>query len=433
MILSSAKSSLALHARGLFLRVKANPVLRNNGIYITGSLLAGLFGYIFHFESGRLLGPSGYAVVASAIAALYLLTLPVVVLQSVSVRYTSLASARQDPASIRSLLVRISSLSLLVAAPMALLLLVFAHNVAQYLNIADVRVIYVLIPATLMTLLIAINRGALQGLRRFFALSANVLLDMVSRVVFVAMLVLLGFGAVGAVAAVLLGPAIAYVQSLQVLRRLTSYGPGLATTEGLGGYAVLAAVAGIGVNYLFSIDTLLAKHYLSSESAGIYAAAAVLARGVYFLGLSVAAVMFPEVAALHARDEAHFHVVDLSLLLVGCIGAALVVAYLAFPGLVLLPYGPSFTPVASYLGTFAVALAMLALANLLINYFLSIARASFIAPLLGACALETVLIVLFHSSIWQIVTMVVVSLGLLSLVMGVLYAGDRFAMKRVRQ
>jgi O-antigen/teichoic acid export membrane protein len=180
------------------------------------------------------------------------------------------------------------------------------------------------------------------------------------------------------------------------------------------------------MNFLFSADTLLAKHYLAADSAGIYASASVLARVIYFLALAVAGVMFPEVAALHARDEAHFHVVDLSLLLVGVMGVALIGAYFLFPGLVLLPYGASFAPAKSYLGVFAVALTLLALSNLLINYFLSIARRSFIIPLFGACILETVLIVLFHSSIGQILTMVVLTVGLMFAVVGLLYATDRF-------
>jgi len=188
----------------------------------------------------------------------------------------------------------------------------------------------------------------------------------------------------------------------------------------------------VGMNFLFSADTLLAKHYLGAESAGIYASASVLARVIYFLALAVAGVMFPEVAALHARDEAHFHVVDLSLLLVGVMGVALIATYFAFPGLVLFPYGASFAPARSYLGVFAVALTLLALANLLINYFLSIARSIFIVPLFGACFLETVLIVLFHSSIWQILTMVVLTVGLMSGTVGLMYAADRFQWRRAR-
>ena len=424
--------SIALNPRQLFNRLKGDPVVRNSAIFLTGSVLAGFFGYVFHFETGRLLGPSGYAVVAAAIAALYLLTLPVIGLQLVSARFTSIAIAKGQPSAVLPMVLRITGFSLLGAVPVLAVLVIFAGPFARFLNLSDNRVVYLLALATLTTLVVTINRGALQGLRRFIALSGNLLFDMASRLLLAAVFIGFTFGALGAVAAIMLGPALAYAQSFFLLRRNTGGRELAGKIEGLGGYALLATLTSVGMNFLFSADTLLAKHYLGAESAGIYASASVLARVIYFLALAVAGVMFPEVAALHARDEAHFHVVDLSLLLVGVMGVALIATYFAFPGLVLFPYGASFAPARSYLGVFAVALTLLALANLLINYFLSIARSIFIVPLFGACFLETVLIVLFHSSIWQILTMVVLTVGLMSGTVGLMYAADRFQWRRAR-
>jgi O-antigen/teichoic acid export membrane protein len=418
-------SALA-HPWELVRRMRADPILRNSAIYLSGGLLAGVFSYVFHFETGRLLGPAAYAVVAAAIAALYLLTLPGVVLQLVSARYTSIAAATGRLSQLRPLLFRISGVSLLIGVPAMLLLAFFAPTAARFFNLPDDRVVYVLAAGGVFTLLVTITRGALQGLRRFFALSGNALLDAASRVLLAGFLIVLGFGTLGAVVAVMLSPLVAYLQSIYLLRRLGPPPKVVERVEGIGRYALMAAAAGIGVNYLITVDTLLAKHFLGAAEAGLYAAASVLARVVYFLGLTVAAVMFPEVATLHARNEAHFHVVDRSLLLVAGVGAVLILAYLFVPGLVLLPYGSSFAPVRPYLAVFAVALSMLTLANLLINYFLSIARARFILPLLATCLLETALITLFHSGIWQIIAMVMVSLGLLLAATLVLYAADRF-------
>jgi O-antigen/teichoic acid export membrane protein len=410
-------------------RLRRDPLLRNSAVYLTGGLLAGFFGYVFHFVTGRLLGPAGYSVVAAAIAALYLLTLPSVVLQLISARYTSVAAATGRLAGIRPLLLRLSGITLLAGLPVMLLLALFAAPAARFFNITDVRVVYVLALGGIVTLLVTINRGALQGLRRFFALSGNALVDAVSRVLLAGAFVEAGLGVLGAVAAVMLSPFVAYVQSLFLLRHLAPAGDASADAAGVGRYALLAAAAGLGVNYLFTVDTLLAKHFLGAEEAGIYAAASVLARVVYFLGLTVAGVMFPEVATLHARNEAHYHVVDRSLLLVAGVGAILILAYAVAPGLVLLPYGSSFGPVRPYLGIFAVALTLLSLANLLINYFLSVARAAFVLPLLGACLLETLLIAFFHSGVWQIIAMVMVSLGTLLAATLVLYSGDRWGRK----
>ena len=72
--------------------LRTNQLVRYNAIYLTGSLAAGALGYAFHFATGRLLGPSQYAVVASAVAALYLINLPSQVVQTVTARFTSIAA-----------------------------------------------------------------------------------------------------------------------------------------------------------------------------------------------------------------------------------------------------------------------------------------------------------------------------------------------------
>jgi O-antigen/teichoic acid export membrane protein len=416
-----------LHPRALFARLKSDRVVRNNVIFLTGSVLTGLLGYVFHFETGHLLGPSAYAVVASAVAGLYILTLPVVGLQLVSARYASLAAARNQQHLVLPMLLRITGMSLIGGLPIALLLVVFAPEVARFLNISDSHIISILALAALAALLVTINRGALQGLRRFVVLSVNMLVDMATRLAVAGALIFTGFGAFGAVAALVIGPFVAYGQSFLVLRRTApDAAASVERIEGLGRYALLATFASIGVTYMFSIDTLLAKHFLSADAAGLYAASSVLARVVYFLGLSITSVMFPEVATLHARNEKHFHVVDLSIAMIAATGVALIVVYSVVPGLVLLPYGAGFARAKPYLGVFALALTMLAIANLLINYFLSIARAGFMIPLFLACAAETVAIALFHSGIWQILTDVVATLAVLCAVMGLIYASDRF-------
>lgn len=428
--MNSSTLKLALQPRALLTRFRSDPILRNSAIFLTGSVLTGVLGYVFQFEAGHLLGPSSYAVVASAIAALYILTLPVVGLQFVSARFASLAAAGNRADQVIPLVLRITVVSLLGGIPVVAVLIAFSSQVALFLNLSDHRVVYLVVAIGLTTLLVTINRGALQGLRRFIALSGNMLTDMASRLVFAGALVFAGFGAFGAIAAIALGPGVSYLQSFWLLRHRGPTVGEVDRFEGIGRYAVLATLASIGIQYLFSIDTLLAKHYLAAEAAGLYAAAAVLARVVYFLGLSVSGVMFPEVASLHARNEAHFHVVDLSLLLVALMGAGLIVVYTLLPGLVLLPYGPSFTPDRQYLGVFAIALTMLTIANLLINYFLSIARWTFVIPLFAACVLETVLLTFFHSGIWQILTVVVVTLGALAALMAALYANDRLTVRR---
>lgn len=423
--------SLAVVAPRILLRLNSDPLLRNNAIYLGGSVAAGAMGYVFHFSTGRLLGPTGYAVVASVLSALYLVSLPGIVLQTVAMRFTSMFAGRSELGALPRLIAQLTVVSLAVGGLGAMALLALAPAAAGYLKVADLRVIQALAVTAVLALLIAANRGVLQGLQRFVALSANFLVDTVSRVVVAVSLILAGLGALGGVIAILVGPALAYGQSLALLRSarisVRSGGAGLAD---LGRYAVWAAAGAMGVTFLFNADVILAKHYLTDHAAGIYASGSVLGRVIYFLGVTVSAVMFPEVAALHARNEDHYHVVDRSLMLLGGLAVGLILIYFLLPGLVIVPFGSQFAGVAPFLGPFAIALSLLAVSNLLINYFLSVNSRRFVIPLLAACALETGLIVRFHAGPAQILTMVVLTMVALTAALASLYGAERFSTAR---
>ena len=408
-------------------RLAREGVVRNNAIFFAGSVGAGVFGYVFHFAIGRLLGPASYSVVASAVSAVYILTLPGLIVQLVAARFTSVATARNDPSAVAPLARLLTIVSLVLGGVVAAAIWLGAGWFAGFLQLTDRRVVAILTVSTLLGMLVATNRGLLQGLRRFGALSVNLIIDTSSRVVIGVVLVLAGLGPLGAVAAVIAGPAIAYFQSLAVVGRLPGGSPRQAIhVLAVARYAAPTAAAVIGATYLFNIDVVLARHYLSASQAGIYAAGAVLARVVYFLGLTIAGVMFPEVATRHARDQYHFHVVDLSLLFLAAVGAVLAAVYALFPAVVLLPYGSQFAPVRPFLGAFAAALTLLALANLLVNYFLSVNSGRFIAPLLGAGVLETVLMTVFHRDVAQLLAMLLVTAAVLAVSLALLYAVDRF-------
>jgi len=406
--------------------LRTNQLVRYNAIYLTGSLAAGALGYAFHFATGRLLGPSQYAVVASAVAALYLINLPSQVVQTVTARFTSIAAGRGNLGNIPGLLVQLTGLSMVVGAPIAIGLIVFSAPLSSYLQISNQRVLYVLAAASLVVLALSATRGALIGLSRFVALSLNTVLDMTLRVISSVGLVLAGLGPIGATIALVFGPAVALVQSLALFRGLRAQVSGnRAALSDVGTYAALTTVAQIGTTYLYNSDVILSKHYLVAQDAGIYAAASVLGRVAFFLGLTIAQVMFPQVATLHAKDEPHFHVVDLSLAMLVAVVVFLVCIYAAVPGLVVLPFGSAFNPVRQFLWPFALALGLLAISNLIITFFLSTGSARFVLPLIGACVLEPLLIVLHHNDPGAILQMVVITMSCLTVALVGLYGVDR--------
>jgi O-antigen/teichoic acid export membrane protein len=415
-------------------RLASERLVRNNIIYLSGTVLGGALGYAYHFLTARLLGPAAYSTVASAVAALYILTLAGPVMQTVAMRFAGRAMGLNDPGQVRTVAVRVGALGLGLAVMVALAVLVLNRTAAEYLQLSDRRIVYVLSAATIAGMLVAGNRGVLQGLQRFVALSVNVAIDNATRVVLAIVAIAAHSGAFGAVIAFGLGPTVAWIHSAWLLGRNR---PTLGVRASLSfrevsRYALSAAVGVMGVTFLFNADVILVKHYLPADQAGIYAAGSVLGRVIYFVGLTVAGVMFPEVTARHARDVAHINVVDVSLLFIGALSVVFIGVYMILPQLVLFPLGSAFAGTRPLLGLFALALSLLTVANLLVNYFLSVNSLRFVAPLVGACILEVTLIVFFHGSPGQVLEMVVAAMGSLTLAMAVLYAMDRSRALAVR-
>jgi O-antigen/teichoic acid export membrane protein len=257
----------------------------------------------------------------------------------------------------------------------------------------------------------------LQGEGRFGWLSAVLTSESAGRAVIAAALVLAGFGPGGALVGVSLAMGLAYLLGLVPLRGLLRPGPvERVAMRDVMRFALPAVAAVGGITFLYNADIVLVGHFMS-DRAGVYASAATLGRIVYFATFSITGVMFPNVAAQVARGESAVRTLRFSALAMASIAALLVAGFIVLPNLALLPFGGGFKAAGPYLPVFGLAMGLLSIANLLVNYLLASGNRTFALVLVAAGALEVVLISGFHSSIWQVVlavlaVLVVTVLGL---------------------
>jgi O-antigen/teichoic acid export membrane protein len=187
-------------------------------------------------------------------------------------------------------------------------------------------------------------------------------------------------------------------------------------------YSIFAAIAATGIVALYSIDTVLARHFLSASEAGLYAALATLGRIVLFITNSVAIIMFPRVVALHERGEPHAHVVVQAAL--GILALACVVegVFYLFPLLITkLLFGQAFISIVGLLPLYGAAMLLLAFAQVLAMYFLAIGNRVFVLVIFFACVLQVALIVWHHVQIIQLVQGVLIANGALALALSAIW------------
>ncbi len=372
--------------------------------------MAGIGGFVYHAIAGRVLGPEVYGEVAFLIAVYAVGTAPALILIVVLARYTATLTARGD-AGVSSLLGRTIRLVAIPSLVAVLLTALLARPVAGFEHLGSTIPVLILGLSIALIWLVAIPRGILQGLQRFTALSLNLSLELVVRTAAVFALLAAGYAVSGAMAAVLLGLIFAFGLGLYALRDHFRGQAIRVRLRVMAGYSLTAAAGIIGVQILYNQDVILAEHYLSSHSGGIYGGLNKIGTILYFLTLSVSQVLFPRVVEAVAKEEHPGRILLSSAGLLSLLGAGALLVFGVAPGLVVaVLFGPSFSDAVPYVFPVGVIGLALSLNNLLVQFFMAVHDRVFLPILAAGVIAEGVLIVLFHATVGQVVLDVVAAL-----------------------
>jgi len=256
-----------------------------------------------------------------------------------------------------------------------------------------------------------LNLGAIQGLERFGWYAAITVLMAFLRVALPVVLVILGFGINGAMLGIALSAVLAYAASFQPLKDvLRGARERMKSTRDVWSFALLAAGAAAGMVVLFSVDTVLARHYLGAHDAGLYAALATIGRTALFITTGLTVVMFPKVVALRERKEPHAYVAMQTLVGALALAGAIEVVLCIFPSMVAkLLFGQAFVAMAGTLPLYGLAMVFLAAAQVLVTYLLALANRTVVLTMFLACVGEAVLIILRHGTISQLAQAVLIT------------------------
>jgi O-antigen/teichoic acid export membrane protein len=152
-------------------------------------------------------------------------------------------------------------------------------------------------------------------------------------------------------------------------------------------------------------DVIIVRHRMSHAAAGVYAEAVVAARGILWFGVGLGLFLLPE-AARRARREQDARSILLHMMSLVCfVAVPLTALYAALgPSLLRLVFDTHHVPTGAggALALLSVAMTLLALSYLAVQYLLALRRRSFVVPLLLAAAAESVAVLLAAPSFWGI-------------------------------
>ena len=181
-------------------------------------------------------------------------------------------------------------------------------------------------------------------------------------------------------------------------------------------FAAPVLVSQLGQILINNSDVILVKRFFEASEAGKYAALALIGRIVFFATWSVVTTMFPIVAQKQKMGEPHAYLLWVSLGIVAGVSLPIVLLTWLVPDwVVLVLFGKKYLNIAGLLWMYALATSLYAMANVVINYRLSLGMGRETGFAIAAGLAQVFGIIYFHNSLAQVVYVQVVVMGVLFL------------------
>jgi O-antigen/teichoic acid export membrane protein len=382
-------------------KLRKNDFLHHGAIVFAGLMLANVFHYLWYFEVSRLVGVAGYAIVTSLFAAVLICALPGAIAQTVVAKMAADLHATGDRAKLRALANRLGLIGIGAGALAFVLTLLFRGAIADYLHIADMRLVVASGIALMLTLALYFQRGIYQGAQEFATFTISNVIEAVGKAVLGAALPLAGFGALGALAGldIALGVSLVYT-----VARFSKFGAPAASLVLPWGRiirtssSIALSVSAISVMALF--DVILVKHYFPAEIAGLYSAASLAGRALFTVLAFVPTVIMPKASARVAAGLSPRPLLAQAGLLVLVIGGTALALFGLAPRFVIAVIaGKLYLDAAPLVFIYGCALVMLAAANIAAMYKIGLHRFDFTVPIVAVMIGEIVAVSLRHGSL----------------------------------
>ena len=302
--------------------------------------------------------------------------LPTMPLQMVFAQQSALALATGRERQLAGM-IRLAWLwTFIVWAIGALAVFLLQDSIVKYWRLPGAAGLLVTLPLVLFSLWTPMFAGVLQGRQDFFWLGWSSMIGGVGRLGLAVFFVLmLGLGASGMIGGALIGIAFGVFIAIWRTRDLWSLPAEPFDRKGLL-RQIVPLLFGFGAcQFMFTSDTMFAKAYFSGDAMKPYVAAGTLSRGLLWLVLPLAAVMFPKIVQSSARREKSnlFNLVVIGTAVLGICG--MLGLWLVGPLAVKILYKPEdVAGTVALIPWYAGAMVPLALANVMVNDLLARGR-----------------------------------------------------------
>jgi O-antigen/teichoic acid export membrane protein len=387
------QESKSLHAR----------ILSGSVVLLLGSGLTAAINFAYNVAVARILGPAAFGHATAVYTLLTLISAVTLSFQIVPAKVVAQQSTLETKgAAYRDFHRGAWGCGVIIA----LLLVLFQSSISAFLKLPSPVMVDLIAIGAAFYVPLGSRRGYIQGAYGFRSLSTSLVLEGLVRLCGSLLLVMLGFGVNGVIAANAAAIAVAYFAAAP---KLPPPVPNQIRLSHALRESMQAIVFFAGQVLINNCDIVLVKHFFTPAMAGLYAAVAMVGRVIFAFSQAVVNSMFPLVAGTGDEERKDLKVIATSLLLVLGIGCSVaLVLRLAPAGMWTAFFGPGFKVAGKYglpylLSLYAVTTVIYCLSVVMITYEMSykIANTSWIQ--LAFSGLLVAGLCEFHSSLREVI------------------------------
>jgi len=280
-------------------------ILTGSIILTLSNVSVRLLSYIFRVAMGRLLSPYEYGVLNLALPLQFM----IILLTSAGIA-PSIAKYVSDTEGDRKRLGVLTTSVLyyygLGAIFLGAVFFVFARPIGIFVFSDANAVLPLQLSALAMPfgIVVSVFTGIFQGRRKAHFMSGVLLFEQLLRVLFAVFLVVLGFGAAGAIAGSTLGFIIAIPFAFALFKTLNlKLGrPSYTVFKEVFWFSIPTSVTALSAFILAYADILLIGYFMSPGDVGIYSAASPASRLIFAFTMALYAVLIPTVSEAWVKD-----------------------------------------------------------------------------------------------------------------------------------
>jgi len=412
--LTNAVDGLIQKSKTLQARIVSGSV-----VLLTGSGLTTAINLAYNIAVARFLGPRGFGQATVVYTILTLISAVTLSFQIISAKLVAQEATPEGKAAVyRSFHRGAWACGILVA----LLLLVFQSAIANYLNLPSPTLVAILAIGAAFYVPLGSRRGYIQGTYGFRRLATNLVVEGAFRLGGSVLLILLGLGVEGVIAANAAAVLVAYLTAAPKLVGRTPNPLRLSNALWETSQALVFFFGQVVIN---NCDIVLVKHFFLAKEAGLYAAVALVGRVIFAFSSAVVNSMFPLVAGTRYEERKDLRVIATSLLMVFVTGSVLAVGLGFAPaGIWKGFFGAGFEIAGKYnfsylLALYAITTIVFSLSVVIITFEMSykIANTSWVQLVFSGMVIAA--ICQFHSSLREVILVQLILMVALLICVGV--------------